>query len=61
MEVCVDGKIHMGELSLPAFQERVEDGAVLFVPVGATAEKGRWLLAGAVDGIERAVREEFGI
>jgi len=41
--MSVDGKIHMGELSWPAFQQRVEEGAVLLVPVGATEQHGRHL------------------
>lgn len=45
----------------PGPVREVPPSGVLSMTEGSTAEKGRWLLADAIDGIERAVREEFGI
>ena len=39
----------------------VPPSGVLSETEGSTAEKGRWLLADAIQGIERAVRDEFAM
>lgn len=45
----------------PRPTEGVPPSGVLSLTEGASAEKGEWLLKDAVDGIEKAVREEFSI
>jgi creatinine amidohydrolase len=45
----------------PGPVQEVPPSGVLSMTAGSTAEKGRWLLADAIDGLERAVRGEFGI
>jgi creatinine amidohydrolase len=45
----------------PVPPAEVPPSGVLSLTNGASAEKGEWLIADAVDGIERAVREEFGL
>ncbi|MDQ0392788.1 creatininase [Labrys monachus] len=45
----------------PVPPSEVPPSGVLSLTEGSSAEKGEWLLADAVDGIERAVREEFGM
>jgi creatinine amidohydrolase len=57
-EVSVDAKIHMGDLSWPAFQERVDKGAVLLLPVGATEQHGRHLPLSVDAIIPTAICEE---
>lgn len=45
----------------PVPPAEVPPSGVLSLTEGASAQKGEWLIADAVDGIERAVREEFGL
>lgn len=45
----------------PRPTDGVPPSGVLSLTEGASAEKGEWLLKDAVDGIEKAVREEFSI
>ncbi len=45
----------------PGPVREVPASGVLSLTEGSSEEKGRWLIADAVDGIERAVRDEFGL
>src|SRR3954454_17302891 len=50
-------RVHIAEISWPEFQERVAQGAVIFVPLGATEQHGRHLPLGVDTMIPLAICE----